>query len=89
MQNDSFLQQALFFGSHHKVVRVILVVDDVFQVDTYKVGGEHVLLRTKHNWFPYCYRSWRHGVIRGEITRLRAHKAHKGPRGHRHVSNKL
>ena len=34
MQNDSFLQQALFFGSHHKVVRVILVVDNVFQVNT-------------------------------------------------------
>lgn len=34
IQNDSFLQQALFFGSHHKVMRVILVVDDVFQVNT-------------------------------------------------------
>lgn len=38
MQNDSLLQQALFFGSHHEVMRVVLVVDDVFQVNT--CGGE-------------------------------------------------
>lgn len=37
MQNDAFFQQALFFGGHHEVVRVILVVDDVFQVNTYEV----------------------------------------------------
>lgn len=34
MQNNSFLEQALFFGSHHKVVCVILVIDNVFQVNT-------------------------------------------------------
>lgn len=34
MQNDSFLQQALFFGSHHKVMCVILVVHNIFQVNT-------------------------------------------------------
>lgn len=34
MKNDSFLQQTLLLCSHHKVVRVILVVDDVFQVNS-------------------------------------------------------
>lgn len=34
--NDPFLQQALLFGSHHKVVGVIFIVDDVFQIDAWK-----------------------------------------------------
>ena len=33
MQDDSFLQEALLLGRHHKVVCVVLVVDDVFQVN--------------------------------------------------------
>lgn len=72
MQNDSFLQQALFFGSHHKVVRVILVVDDVFQVNTYKVQKTDLLSHTKHNRFLIA-KAGCHIVIRGTIMRLRAH----------------
>lgn len=33
LQDDSFLQQTLFLCRHHKVVRVIFVVNDVLQVD--------------------------------------------------------
>lgn len=56
IQNDSFLQQALFFGSHHKVVRVILVVDNVFQVNTYKAREKDVLSHTKQrfSFLSYC-----------------------------------
>lgn len=42
MQNDSLLQQALFLGSHDKVVRVILVVDNVFQVNSYQINRKRV-----------------------------------------------
>ena len=30
---DAFDEKAVFFGCHHKVVRLVLVVDDVLQVD--------------------------------------------------------
>lgn len=36
VQNDTLLQQTLLLGSHHKVVRVILIVDDVFQIDPWR-----------------------------------------------------
>lgn len=38
--NDPFLQQALLFGRHHKVVGVIFIVDDIFQIDTLKKKGK-------------------------------------------------
>lgn len=33
--NDPFLQQALLFGSHDKVVGVVFIVDDILQIDTW------------------------------------------------------
>lgn len=36
LQNDTFVQQTLFLGSHDKVVRIVFVVDDVLQVDALK-----------------------------------------------------
>lgn len=34
LQDDPLLEQALLLGRHDEVVSVVLVVDDVFQVDT-------------------------------------------------------
>lgn len=31
--NDPFLQQALLFGSHDKVVGVIFIIDNILQID--------------------------------------------------------
>lgn len=43
VQNNTLLQQTLLLGSHHKVVRVILIVDNVFQINPWRdklTGGE-------------------------------------------------
>lgn len=34
INDDSFIQQALFLGGHDKVMRVVPVVHNVFQVNT-------------------------------------------------------
>lgn len=36
VQNDTLLQQTLLLGSHHKVVRVIFIVDNVFQINPWR-----------------------------------------------------
>lgn len=41
MPYHSFFQQALFFGSHDKVVRIIFVVDNVLQVNTLWQNKRH------------------------------------------------
>ncbi len=78
MQNDSFLQQALFFGSHHEVMCVILVVDNVFQVNTYKIQEKDVLSPTKQFFIFFFAIVGCHVIIRGAITRLRARKQNHG-----------
>lgn len=77
MQNDSFLQQALLFGSHHKVVSVILVVDNVFQVDACKVQEIDVLSHTNTN-VSLIAPTGCHVVIRGTIMRLGARSQSRG-----------
>lgn len=45
MENDALLQQALLLRRHHKVVRVVFVVDDVFQVDACGETADRLSLR--------------------------------------------
>ena len=42
--NDPFLQQALLFGSHDKVVGVVFIVDNILQIDTW--NGESIELKS-------------------------------------------
>ena len=33
MKDNAFVQEGMFFRCHHKIVRIVLVVDNVFQID--------------------------------------------------------
>lgn len=36
VQNNTLLQQTLLLCSHHKVVRVIFIIDNVFQINPWR-----------------------------------------------------